>query len=306
MCIESTRSIFSMLVEEEHLLRFLLMYKFSQDHLELFFAAIRAAGGFNNNPTSTQFIAAYKRLFVRSAIAGTNGNCEQRDATQILNFEHTSFNKKKITLSEVSLMRLYDLESVPSAGVEEIDDEEEEFFDDYFDLDYGGLSEYKQAVISYTAGFSAKMAKSKLVCPICIDALGSIRHQYESAFLTFKDRGDLFKPSESVVFICEETERCFQRMLHSTNGNLPRRSGLSEAIPTAVLRSLNISSIFTELDDHMKDCSFEDNHVFHLIKLVAKCYSKVRFHHLASEENGKIQGTNIRRRLSKLILFKHQ
>ena len=107
-------------------------YKFSQDHLELFFAAIRAAGGFNNNPTSTQFIAAYKRLFVRSAIAGTNGNCEQRDATQILNFEHTSFNKKKITLSEVSLMRLYDLESVPSAGVEEIDDEEEEFLDDYF------------------------------------------------------------------------------------------------------------------------------------------------------------------------------
>ena len=41
-------------------LNFLLMYKFSQDHLELFFDAIRTAGGWNNNPTPEQsaFISA--------------------------------------------------------------------------------------------------------------------------------------------------------------------------------------------------------------------------------------------------------
>ena len=35
-------------------------YKMSQDHLELFFGAVRAAGGWNNNPTALQFRSAYK------------------------------------------------------------------------------------------------------------------------------------------------------------------------------------------------------------------------------------------------------
>ena len=47
-----------------------LTYKLSQDHLELFFSAVRAAGGFNNNPTPQQFMAAYKRLLFRDTIKG--------------------------------------------------------------------------------------------------------------------------------------------------------------------------------------------------------------------------------------------
>ena len=47
-----------------------LTYKLSQDHLELFFSAVRAAGGFNNNPTAQQFMAAYKRLLFRGTIKG--------------------------------------------------------------------------------------------------------------------------------------------------------------------------------------------------------------------------------------------
>ncbi|KAL7296528.1 hypothetical protein TKK_0009962 [Trichogramma kaykai] len=35
-------------------LEFLLTYKLSQDHLEMFFACIRKASGFNNNPTAVQ------------------------------------------------------------------------------------------------------------------------------------------------------------------------------------------------------------------------------------------------------------
>lgn len=35
--------------------RYLLTYKLSQDHLELFFSAVRARGGYNNNPNVRQF-----------------------------------------------------------------------------------------------------------------------------------------------------------------------------------------------------------------------------------------------------------
>ena len=43
-------------------LEYLLTYKLSQDHMELFFAAIRCCGGCCPNPTCAQFVSAYKRL----------------------------------------------------------------------------------------------------------------------------------------------------------------------------------------------------------------------------------------------------
>ena len=51
-------------------LKFLLMYKCSQDHLELFFGGVRSKGGSNNNPTAQQFVGIYKRMLLRSSIAG--------------------------------------------------------------------------------------------------------------------------------------------------------------------------------------------------------------------------------------------
>jgi len=45
-------------------LNYLLTFKLNQDHLEIFFSALRSRGGFNNNPNAQQFKAAYKRLMV--------------------------------------------------------------------------------------------------------------------------------------------------------------------------------------------------------------------------------------------------
>ena len=59
VAIESMKGIFAELVErKEAPMKYILTYKFSQDHLELFFGAIRSSGGFNNNPTAQQFTAA--------------------------------------------------------------------------------------------------------------------------------------------------------------------------------------------------------------------------------------------------------
>ena len=63
---------------------YILTYKFSQYHLELFFGAILSSGSFNNNPTAKQFTATYKRLPPRNSIQGRNGNCGQQDNTDIL------------------------------------------------------------------------------------------------------------------------------------------------------------------------------------------------------------------------------
>ena len=67
--IHSIKGLFKEYVDvDESPLQYLLTYKFSQDHLELFFGAMRSAGGCNDNPTVQQFIAYYKRLLLHSSI----------------------------------------------------------------------------------------------------------------------------------------------------------------------------------------------------------------------------------------------
>lgn len=113
VAIESTKGIFHDLVKQHQApLKYLLTYKMSQDHLELFFGAVCSAGGFNNNPTGQQFTAAYNRR-----------------------------------------------------------------------------------------------------------TLGSRTFAARSTFLKLKDMGGLFKPTQSVIKISEETERRFQRMLAATCGD---------------------------------------------------------------------------------------
>jgi hypothetical protein len=77
-------------------LKFILSYKFSQDHLEMLFSAIRAKRGFNNNPTVTQFEAAYKALLVHAEIkSNTSANCLAQDNTSTLKI--SSLKKKSPT-----------------------------------------------------------------------------------------------------------------------------------------------------------------------------------------------------------------
>ena len=47
------------------------------------FSAVRASGGWNNNPTSRQFTTAYRQLLMRHNIEGGRGNCRPQDDTDI-------------------------------------------------------------------------------------------------------------------------------------------------------------------------------------------------------------------------------
>ncbi|KAL3187880.1 hypothetical protein MRX96_000498 [Rhipicephalus microplus] len=72
--IESVIGLASaLLLSDNAPLRYFLTYKLSQDHIELFFAAVRSKGGWNNNPTVSQFVAAYKRLVTHNQVKGGRG-----------------------------------------------------------------------------------------------------------------------------------------------------------------------------------------------------------------------------------------
>ena len=109
-----------------------------------------------------------------------------------------------------------------------------------------------------------------------------------------------------VIKVCEETEKCFARLIAATSGRLPHGQGAPDSISVAVLRGLNIEEIFPELHEHMIDTSATDNHIFQLVKEVAKCYSKITLHHLAKQTIQAESGLSVRKELSKLVLFTHQ
>ena len=57
--------------DNPHHQRYLLTYKLSQDHLELYFSCIRRMGGWNNNPSAKQFGYAYRTLLSRASVTGS-------------------------------------------------------------------------------------------------------------------------------------------------------------------------------------------------------------------------------------------
>ena len=201
-------------------------------------------------------------------------------------------------MDEAAIIRKYHLK-----GLNKSQDDDS----DYSDApSFSNISEFKSAAISYIAGYVAQMVQKRTTCRVCHEAVGSKKHKWESAFLTLKDRGNLFKPAASVISVCTETEKCFQRMLVSTNGRLPQGEGIPDAIAFALLNGINIQTTFKDLDEHMLDTTVDDNPVFKLIKTVSKCYCKVQLYQLGKTTTEMATKTKVRKKLNKLVLFEHQ
>ena len=129
------------------------------------------------------------------------------------------------------------------------------------------LSEYKEAAISYIAGYVVKMVEKKIHCPQCPDL-----------FVTWKTNGGLKLPSLGLIKICEETE-C------NENAKCKWRCKCK-----------------CTLDQHMFDSTPGNNHVFKLIKCCCQSYVTIRMHHLSKTRNAGMHEKVVREQFSKLVL----
>lgn len=94
--------------------------------------------------------------------------------------------------------------------------------------------------------------------------------------------------------------------MHAAVGDkLPHTQNLLTAICLVVLKEVGLRT-FTSLNSHMFDSTPESNHIFNLIKCVARSYATIRLHHLAKQKTVAIAGAKIRKQLTKLVLFKGQ
>ena len=76
---------------------------------------------------------------------------------------------------------------------------------------------------------------------------------------------------------------------------------------SAVLADIPLEKTFPDTHYHMSESGVTDNHIYILIKAVARSFLKIRMHHLVKQYNETmLKHGRVRKRLSKLILFKNQ
>ena len=92
--------------------------------------------------------------------------------------------------NEISIVRKYDLQLQIRANEEH----------DYCCISgIDTITEFKDAAIEYIAGYVSSMVEKHFYCMPCCQALGSRIATTDLSFVSFKDRGGLFKPATSVV-----------------------------------------------------------------------------------------------------------
>lgn len=277
--------------------RYLLTYKYSQDHVEMFFSKIRQRNGWNNNPTSEQFRSALKSLMLSSTISPSRyANAVPQDDTV-----------------ELVLTPNHDLERM--AELVPIDSE---FMaaDIHLDSPLMTDTDWRKSCLFYTAGFVAKRVDKMVKCTRCSRALfENSCLSFHGNFLLRKNKGGLAIPSKGVVEVLEASEKAFRTIMPSpaTMDILPSERYIDLHMQAMVLSHLQArhQSLFPSLADHFYDheIGIEADHVSRLVKTIASIYLKMRLlkaGKLFHQRKILMGQTSKRMKWNKIILFSGQ
>lgn len=204
VCLQSILNIYDMHINcVNPSLKFLPVYKCSQDHIELFFGSIRSHGGYNNNPTCRQFIAAYKRLLIHAEIReGGLGNCVPLSQINILNCLSSKQKPEDQINNSCSSSVGFLEKTFKDKEVENIDHDH-----DYFSANTT-LSQYCKEVVIYIAGFVSRILGKSLACESCVGALFDNKENLMASLIQVKNRGGLAYPSK-----CYKNLYCMRKVL---------------------------------------------------------------------------------------------
>ena len=312
MTIKSTIAMASEMFTMENPFKYLLTYKFSQDHIEILFSCIRARGGWNNNPNCLQLKYAIRKMLLRNAVsASKNGNCLAftNDSTTIIPFFHSKKHNAPLT------------ETPPDNCNQTIP----EFLSTQL---INPTSEFLSNVLFYIGGFVVSKLLDKLTCLSCKKCLLSQftstvpDHDYcamnysdvtsASAFTVFVNNGGLKIPSRSVYLVVEYAEKVFKCRVCKDGDQISREARLKQKLILDVCNHFIMDTKQDIFEDHelgVNESVFEEDHRSALIKLVADKYLTLRIFTYGKryQESVVTKGQpSDRHKLTKSILFKNQ
>ena len=301
----------TVVMKEEHPFKYILSYKFSQDHLELFFGAVRQACGSNDNPTTVMLKAIYRQFLSRCDVqAGLRGNVVARDDTNLLD---VTLNKlRDLTLRSVATDEGVNVESVSLDHV--YSKNSDVTVDECSTRKLDTLTIFTENIVTYMAGFVVRKVVTIIDCEVGKAALFAksdsdlgVEPQY-CCLVQIKDRGPLVMPSESVRMLISMAEKVI-RSHTNLNATILTLSKWGVSLKIAILEEvMNSGSIvFPTLKQHLFDSNATvQNHYVVLISEIVKSFLNVRSHHVAKTFSEQCCGTRIRRKLTKLVHFKNQ
>lgn len=272
VCIKSTKILFQHLIEEDRI-KFMSMYRFSQDHLELFFCNVRAHGGSNNNPTARQFQSFYKKLLCHVEIKNCNtGNCVELEQISILNCSSAIQTINTTTQGSLS----DDDTDCRELNVSSVLDF------DHFCKTLPQLTEFCDQVITYISGYVVRAIQKQIKCDECKNALVLQKPENDRTYelVTFKDKGGLVYPTKDVIQICKVAELEIRNIINKSQKLNIRPSVSKPLMINKILRAFVNSNIFNSIAIHQFDQYPTENHLVNLTKVVASTYMDVRFHYL--------------------------
>ncbi|KYQ55617.1 THAP domain-containing protein 9 [Trachymyrmex zeteki] len=186
-------------------LEYLLTYKLSQDHLELFFSAVRARNGNNNNPSPEQFESSFKWLLVYAQIgASTNANCILQDSTCLLQTPKVVLDKPTSRTENVKIVNIHKSSETLTASSSITLDHNYCIPSVFSNVNIT----YINHVVAYIAGFIAKSLSKSVKCVYCVKSLKS--EKSFSTLQTKKCQGRVTKASVDLIQVCLISEQRFR------------------------------------------------------------------------------------------------
>jgi hypothetical protein len=307
----------TMLTQQVNPFKYLLTYKFSQDHIELLFSCIRARGGWNNNPNCLQLKYTLRRMLLKNSItASRNANCQILDQHSAVPVLHT--RKHHSPLKDKST----------TVGDDHEDDSDAHTMMQH--LQAAEHSEFTMYVLHYICGFIVSKLEKRISCSQCIVAITESPSQSQersdhdycsktsdnmydnaSTFTNFVNKGGLRIPSTLVLKVVSYAEQVFRCYVSSaTHDSITKEKKLKEKMVTEV------SHHFAEVDISKQESHEQflnetlfDNHNLWLVKCIADQFFKLRLFTYAKTYNEIIVGKGLpsrRHQLNKLILFQNQ
>ena len=271
--------------------KYILTYKFSQDHIELLFSCIRSMGGWNNNPNCLQLKYALRKMLMRNAVTSSkNANCQLLDetSTTIIPYFHTKKHKTPLSESKTPL-------SESNTPDESLLTAEERLLCQQ--INSPANTEFVSNILFYIGGYIVSKILDKVLCSSCKSCLISqftgptTDHNYcsmnynnmvaASAFTLFVNNGGLRIPSQSVYSIIDYAEKLFKERVVNTDTGITNEARVKEKLIMMVFNHFSVESthkLFTDHDDGLNESMFTGDHRATLIKLIAERYIRLRLY----------------------------
>jgi hypothetical protein len=270
---------------------YLATYKFSQDHLEIWFNAVRLRNGWSYNPTCRQFRFAFRALLVHAGkhvLGSPNANCVAQDETAVLS----------VSCSDSALGYVTQDSEEPMPQDENNLSTEESHVSN---CGIGRNCEICKAAICYIAGFFTFSVSKLLKCVHCRLALShseddpclkeSLLHFKNYIVTDYTNTKGLAFPSGSLCKLFLHVEKVFR----SNQKLVPSSQAIDKLMPKC-LTGLDFN-VFPTLASHAADTAIGvDNHYWSLIQLLVKKYLNMRLKKVMKESAfAKKSGNSVHR-----------